>query len=324
MAHEVETMAFAEAGGVPWHGLGSPLSGAGLRDWRVACREAGLEWEAVMAPLAVQAAPGVPALTVGRVVDRRAVVRAVDGKVIGTVGADFVPLQNRDAFAWFAPIVEAGLATFEAAGSLRGGSRVWALARVGGLEAEVKPGDSVRRYVLLAHAHDGTLAVRVGVTDTRVVCMNTLRAAIRSELSQLIRIRHTSSVKANLDAVRDVLDAAAGEFRATVAQYRKLLTRDVSREDVTRYVELVLDVADREAAGELATRTKHRVDEIVRLAYEGKGAEGSTYWDAYNAVTEFNTWHQGRSRDNRLNSTWFGGNAKVNERALEVALELVG
>ncbi len=316
MAHEVETMAYR--GETPWHGLGNPLSDDGVKDWRKACVEAGLDWAVALAPLEVGPSDA-PASSIGQIVDHRAAIRCSDGAILGVVGPDYTVLQNQDAFQWFEPILESGLAEFEAAGSLRGGSRVWALAKIG-LQADIALGDPVKRYLLLSHAHDGTLCVRVGFTDVRVVCMNTLRMAHDSAASQLIRIRHTSQVKENLEAVREVLDLAAGEFQATVSQYRKLQAKEgINPKDVMAYVQKVLDTPVG-ADGKVSTRVYNRLEEIVKLAWEGIGNKGSTVWDAFNALTQWTTWQRGRSQENRVNAAWFGEGRAITERALKYGL----
>src|SRR5262249_13689107 len=95
-----------------------------------------------------------------------------------------------------------GESTLETAGSLAGGSRVWVLARLNRTPMVVAPGDEVVKFLLLSNSHDGSLAVRVGFTPVRVVCNNTLTLAHGSDKSQLLRVKHSSGVVENLDAVR--------------------------------------------------------------------------------------------------------------------------
>src|SRR5271155_4616240 len=114
MSHNVETMAFA--GQVPWHGLGTTLDETDLYDWQSACRKAGLDWEAERVPL----------MTADKQekVARYAVRRTSDGRILGTVGPKYTLLQNRDAFRWFNPFLEAREAALHTAGSLVLGARI--------------------------------------------------------------------------------------------------------------------------------------------------------------------------------------------------------
>ena len=160
MAHEVETMAFA--GATPWHGLGTTLTEADLYDWPKACDKAGLAWDVELVPL-------MTADTQAQV-DHRAVRRKSDGRILGTVGPRFTVLQNKDAFAWFQPFLDAKEAALHTAGSLRQGSRVWVLAKLNRDPLIVAAGDEVEKFILLSHGHDGSLAVRVGFTPIGGLC----------------------------------------------------------------------------------------------------------------------------------------------------------
>lgn len=315
MAHEVETMAFV--GQTPWHGLGETATENEQWDWRKFCVKAGLNWSVRLRTLALTGTND------GVLVDHRAVVRDSDAKVLGVVGPRFCPLQNADAFGWFQPFLEGKEAALHTAGSLRGGSRVWVLAKLNRDPVEVTPGDTVEKYLLLSHGHDGSLAVRVGFTPIRVVCANTLAVAHGDKASKLLRLKHTLNLADNLRAVRDVVNVANAEFEATAEQYRALARKDINQGDLVRYVKVVLGV-DKEP--KLSGRSRNQIEEILRLAEEGRGNDvkgvRGTLWAAYNGVTEWT--NHGRIADGmkRLDALWYGSGAETNKRALDVALEM--
>jgi phage/plasmid-like protein (TIGR03299 family) len=313
MPHEVETMAFF--GQVPWHGLGTALQEEELYDWPTACARAGLDWEAELVPL-------VTADT-GAEVPHRAVRRTSDGRVLGVVGPRYAVLQNRDAFQWFEPFLAAREAALHTAGSLRNGSRVWVLAKLNRDPLVIAPGDDVDKYLLLSHAHDGSLAVRVGFTPVRVVCANTLAMAHGADGSRLIRVRHTREVHENLANIREVINLADAEFQATAEQYRLLARKSINQADLHRYVQKVLKVEEGQKAG---ARMKEVIDDILALAEAGRGNDlpsvRGTYWAAYNGVSEWLAYGRGRTQESRLNSLWFGDSAALNRQALETALAM--
>lgn len=313
MAHEIETMAYF--GRLPWHGLGTALEESDLYDWQGASKKAGLDWTVDLVPL-------VTADTQAQVA-HKAVRRSTDNKVLGVVGPRYAPLQNEDAFKWFQPFLDAKEAALHTAGSLRGGSRVWVLAKLNRQPLSIAPGDDVEKFVLLSHGHDGTLAVRAGFTPIRVVCQNTLSMSHGSDASKLIRIKHTRDVLTNLANIREVMNLANAEFEATAEQYRLLARKSINQADLRKYVKRVLKVED--GLG-LSTRSLNIVEEIVRLAETGRGNDlpsvRGTLWTAYNGVSEFLTYNRGRSADNRLNSLWFGEGLNANRHALEIALAM--
>jgi phage/plasmid-like protein (TIGR03299 family) len=315
MAHEVEAMAYY--GQVPWHRLGTALEEADLYDWPSASKKASLDWTVELVPLVT---------TDTQVqVTHRAVRRTSDARVLGVVGPRYVALQNKDAFAWFHPFLDAREAALHTAGSLRHGSRIWVLAKLNRDPLVIAEGDTVEKFLLLSHGHDGSLAVRCGFTPIRVVCANTLTMAHVSHASKLIRLKHTKDVLENLANVREIMNVANAEFEATAEQYRRLARRRVNQADLRKYVRRVLKVEDEQ---EVSNRTKNLMDEIVGLAEVGRGNNlpsiRGTYWSAYNGVSEWLTYNRGRSDDNRLNSLWFGDSALTNRHALEVALDMAG
>ena len=97
MPHEIESIAYA--GATPWHRLGTALEEADLYDWPRVCEKAGLNWDVELTPL-------VTADTQAQVA-HKAVRRTTDQRILGIVGPRFCVLQNRDAFKWFQPFLDA-------------------------------------------------------------------------------------------------------------------------------------------------------------------------------------------------------------------------
>ena len=315
MAHEIESMAYF--GNRPWHGLGTALEEADLYDWPGASKKAGLDWDVELVPL-------VTADTHAKVT-HKSVRRTRDARVLGVVGPRYAPLQNKDAFAWFQPFLDAREAALHTAGSLRHGSRIWVLAKLNREPLVIADGDTVAKFILLSHGHDGSLAVRCGFTPVRVVCANTLAMAHGDDASKLIRMKHTKDVLENLANIREVMDLANQQFEATAEQYRCLARKNINQDDLRKYVRRVLKAEDEQNS---STRLKNIAEVIARLAEVGRGNElpsiRGTYWSAYNGISEWLTHERGRSGDNRLNSLWFGDGAVTNRHALEVALDMAG
>jgi phage/plasmid-like protein (TIGR03299 family) len=313
MPAEVETMAYA--GATPWHGLGTALEEADLYDWPRTAEKAGLDWQAELVRLQTADTRADVA--------HRAVRRTSDGRILGVVGPRYTVLQNRDAFAWFQPFLDAREAALHTAGSLRQGSRIWVLAKLNRSPLVIAPGDEVEKFLLLSHGHDGSLAVRCGFTPVRVVCQNTLSMAHGSDASKLIRVKHTKDLLQNLANIREVMDLASQEFEATAEQYRLLARKSINQADLRQYIKRVLKVEEGQEPG---TRMSNVMEEIVALAEAGKGNDlpsvRSTYWTAYNGVAEWLSYQRGRSPESRLNSLWFGDSAAMNKHALETALEM--
>jgi phage/plasmid-like protein (TIGR03299 family) len=309
MAHEVETMMYV--GKEPWHGLGVWIP----EDKRLSVHEAllaaGLDWEVELRHLYTEGSQGEG---IG-ILDHRCTCRTTDNRMLGIVGRDYTPLQNSEAFSWFQPFLDTGMATLETAGSLKNGQKVWVLARIRGSEGSVN-GDRVDHCILLSNAHDGSIPVRVGFTPIRVVCHNTLTMAHESKASRLLSVKHTRHILENLESVRKIMDVARKDFYATIEQYRRLAKKKIDRDDLERYVKVVFNAGDK--GGEKV------LPKVLYLFDHGRGSElaGATCWGAYNAVTEYLNYFRGKTQDNTLNSLWYGESAVVGARALDLALKM--
>ncbi len=312
MAHLVESMMYV--GKTPWHGLGIPIP----EDKKISIREAivtaGLDWKVELRHLFTENSQGK--ITAG-ILDQFAVCRASDDACLGIVGPDYLPLQNEDALKWFQPFLDAGEATLETAGSLKGGKHVWGLAKIRDGNMNVGKKDAVAHYILLSNAHDGSVAVRVGFTPIRVVCNNTLTMAHASKASQLLKVRHTQNLLLNLEMVREIMNVARHEFSATVEQYRHLQRRGIDARGLEKYVRVVFSLPDEKGGRDL-------IHNIIYLFENGRGHQeaGYTYWGAYNAVTEYLNYFRGKTQDNTLSSLWFGESTNINKQALSVALKM--
>jgi phage/plasmid-like protein (TIGR03299 family) len=323
MSHEFETGFVVRT--PAWHRLGVVLPEA--PSVGEAIRLAGLDWSVSLQPLAalLSEAGGEEMYHAREVSTHRAVLRDSDGAVLGVVGKDFRPLQNARAFEFFEPFVSSGACQLETAGALKGGKRVWVLAKLRGAEAEVVPTDSVRGFFLLSNAHDGSQAVRAQFTTIRVVCWNTLNRADRradSGLEDCLRVRHTPKVEHGLDLVQRTVDMAAETFRATVADFQRMASRGLPVDGLGKYVCEVLEVTEEERQRGIGRKAW----EAVRLAYfNAPGASiadvRGTYWGAYNALTDWVDHTRGnRGEAARLESAWFGEGARLKQRAYDVAL----
>lgn len=314
MAHEVESMMYV--GKTPWHGLGVAIPRGQELNIEDAIKIAGLDWEVALSHIFTEDGKGD---SLG-ILNHFVTYRKSDNAILGIVGSDYKPLQNRDAFKWFQPFLESGEATIETAGSLKGGTKIWVLAKICRDPLVVEKEDIIEHYVLLSNSHDGSLAVRVGFTPIRVVCNNTLCLAHESKASQLLRVKHTSRVLENLEDIRETINLAQQEFAATVSQYKRLAAKGINSADLIKYVRLVFDLKERERT----LAQEKIVPGVVQLFETGRGSHmaGRSYWGAYNAVNEYLNYFRGKTQDNTLNSLWFGDSSRINKKALNIAMKM--
>jgi len=285
MAHNLATIngriAMAYQGETPWHKLGTRLSNTA--DVAEAMRVASLDWAVTLEQL--QTADG-------RKVERNAVIRESGSRpILGTVGPDWTPIQNLDAFA---PLQDACIehgVTIAAAGALGNGSRTWMLAQMPETVSPL-PGDTVKGYFLIANGHDGSLAYSARLTPIRVVCQNTLTAATDGKKA-FVTLRHTSRVEQRLEESRRMIGQMMDAMKAAGDTFASLARTDMNAQDVADYISRVFPMPAGDPKNDTITSRRKTV---AALVYHGVGAElagsnsttgATTAWAAYNAITEY-------------------------------------
>ena len=309
MAHMVETMAYA--GEVPWHGLGTKVP-ADLTPEQM-LEKAGLDWEVHKVDLEYQSDSGWKNTVPGK----KGLVRSSDGKYLDTIGDDWNPLQNREAFEFFNDFVQAGDMEMHTAGALEEGRRVWALAKIKDAVFEAVKGDVTENFLLFSNPHKYGMSITVMMTPVRVVCNNTITMALNGVTEHMIKVNHRAEFDA--EAVKQTLGVAQ-EKLATYKEAAEFLgSKHFTDENLVEYFNTVFPFT--------SNNREKKMSRNARLAMEvldtQPGAEygRGTWWQAFNTVTYMTDHTLGQSNDTRLQSAWFGVNRKKKTLALQKALE---
>ena len=306
MAHNVETMAYA--GEVPWHGLGKKVPADLTSDQML--HAAGLDWEVVKTPLYYDS-DTEDGMTVK---DRFALIRKEDGQYMDTVGTNWRPLQNHQAFEFFNDFIMKGDMEMHTAGSLQQGKIVWALAKMKNTYAVVTD-DEMQQYMLFVNPHKRGKAIEVRSTDIRVVCNNTMDFALESTSNKRIAVNHNSAW--DEDYVKEMLGLAhkaSGKYQET-AQF--LASKSYTQPTLEEFIDSLFPNTGK---SDERSKNAHRTLELVHEQPGAHFAEG-TWWQAFNAVTRMTDHEMGRSADSRLTSAWFGQNRTRKAKALNSAVQ---
>lgn len=217
MGHAIDTStgraAMAFVGETPWHDLGQRLTEAStIEEWTV---QAGLKWDALVAPAQFIRADG----TMGNT-DSRVIYRSDTGAALSVMGSAYVPHQPAQIMQFFAGIAERHNVRMHTAGALHGGRVLWALARNSKV-AEVVKGDKIARFLLLSTSLDGTQRTEARWTSVRVVCANTLGMARATAAD------HSQSHRSAFDlaAAQDAMGVSADGWDEHVATMAGLADR---------------------------------------------------------------------------------------------------
>ena len=319
MAHEVEIVdgvaQMAYAGDVPWHGLGTKVSND-LTPVQM-MQKAGLDWEVEKKDAYVYV--DGQAIKTGQ----QALIRKSDNSILTNVGSNWNPVQNEQAFEFFAEYVAAGDMEMHTAGSLKDGQNVWALAKVKE-SFDVFGSDTVESYLLFSNPHQYGKSIDIRFTPIRVVCNNTLTMSLNGASDRAVKVGHRT--KFDADTVKQTLGIAHEKFAKykEMAQFigsRKFQVSDLLNfyNEVFPHTHTPNKVASVDKVEQLS-RTAQQAYEVLETQPGAEYAEG-TWWQAFNSVTYVTDHLQGRNAENRLHSQWFGTNQLRKVKAAEKAVE---
>lgn len=258
---------------VPWHGLGVIVEEAPNSE--EALRLAGLDWDVVQSPVAVN---GI------EVPKYRANVRSDNGEVLGIVSDRYVIVQNREAFTFVDTLLEHNDVRYETAGSLRGGRQVWMLARLN--ESYSILGDEVTPYLCFVNTHDGTGAVKVLMTPVRVVCQNTLNLALNNAPRSWSTI-HMGRIQDKMIEAQRTLGLAHDYLQNLQKKAGELAEVKVSDSDWNDIVTVLLPIKP-----EFTERQKQTIEDKRMQLFEKIEADDlerfrGTGWAVVNAVSDY-------------------------------------
>lgn len=337
MAANIDRIAYT--GQIPWHGLGTKIDH--YMTWKEAVVAAGLNWRVEKAPVMFN--PKVVGDVVKAFEGQQVTYRSDNGVGLGIVSDGYTVVQNEDLGRVLDAVVGEAGAHYEVAGSLGKGERVWALIKLPGILRAVGD-DVIEKYLLCANGHDGSLAFWVIETAVRVVCENTLTAAINARGDKAFRLFHTADMVIDVDAIRAKLGYAADKFDVLEQAYQKMAATPVSAANndeaakdyfkkVIEYPELVKKALTGEGkenlfelVDEASSRMQNRLSDMLNLLETGKGAKlpgvQGTAWGLFNAVTAYADYFNGKSDAGRAQSTLFGAGAQMKARAFDEAVLL--
>ena len=213
-----------------------------------------------------------------------ATVRDSDDAYLGMVTPTYQIVQN-SILAELGDALKGEGADYHTAGSLFGGRIVWLQAVLD--RAITINGDPSKyaAYLLLTAGHDGNHPVQFANTPTRVVCANTMHAALGGAVAK-ISLRHTANIANRLDEVRKALGMANQYIDRFEAAANQMVTVPMSLMEIGLFTEKLLP-SNPEV--EHAYRTEAQRQEIVDLFSNSPTLDGVPFsaYRAFQAVAEW-------------------------------------
>jgi phage/plasmid-like protein (TIGR03299 family) len=249
-----------------------------------------------------------------------ATVRADNDTVLGVVGRDYQVVQNADAFTFFDSIVEGEGIQYETAGALGKGERIFITAKLPNY-IRVGSEDLIEKYLFLTTSHDGFGAITAAFTPVRIVCANTLNAAMHNHTNS-IKIRHTANAKERLQQAHKLMGISnklSTELEELFNQWAKVPIID---SEVKKLIQLAL-APGKEMLQGLGSEKKELLSKQFQNTCEAAFAYAmsnptqqmqttrGTLFGAYNAITGYyQNVRSYRDGEAKLKSIVLGGTAQ--------------
>ena len=252
MSANVETMFSVRE--VPWHGLGTIVKEAPTSE--EALRIAGLDWTVEQTPVFTDEGLEIPGYKANR--------RSTDNKVLGIVSDRYKIVNNAEAFEFTDSIVgetENGVVKYETAGSLCGGKRIWLLAK---MPTKKILDDDVEPYMFFSNTHDGTGAIKVGLTPIRIVCANTLSLALSTAKRQW-STKHVGDMKSKLEEAKLCLQLADTYMTNLDIEAERLANATLYKEQIDEILSELFPIED--DASETKKRNVQSMKDNFYVAY---------------------------------------------------------
>jgi phage/plasmid-like protein (TIGR03299 family) len=304
---------FSGRGEVPWHGIGAVLDGVLTSD--EAIKAARLTWTVEQTPVFTahnwaQAIPGYVAN-----------VRSDTREVLGIVTERYHVAQNKDVFAFADELIGNGKVkcAYETAGSLFNGRRVFMLVN---MPKGRIVGDDYQPYLCLSNAHDGSACLQVFLTGIRVVCNNTLQAALHTA-KRKIAIRHLSAMEQRKDNALMTMGAASKYFHDLETFASVLAGKKVN---IGKVLDAFYPVSREMSKRQL--ESNREVKELIKDLFKRKDDLSNfrgTAWGAYQAIAEYRSNAQPKRKtptyaDSKM-AMFLDGDTVMNQ-AQEIILEM--
>lgn len=270
MAALVETMMYVRE--KPWHNLGTMVEEAPTS--ADALRLAGLDWTIDAKPIFTDSGIEIPGY--------KANTRSSDGKVLGVVSDRYQIVQNKEAFDFTDALIGEGI-TYETAGSLSGGKKIWLLGK---MPERYIAGDKFEPYICFTNMHDGNGAVRACMTPVRVVCNNTLNMALSSAKRNWSTV-HRGDINRKLEEARETLMLADKYLVKLDEEADRLANEKMTDGEIKECLDKLFPVEDGMTDRQKRTAENAKNEIIVCTLRPDLVQFLNTKWGFINAVSDY-------------------------------------
>ena len=246
--------------------------------------------------------------------------------------------SNQETFRFYKAYFDAGNAEIETIGSLDGTRIIWALARLN--QSFILPGDDeLKGYILLASRHEDREKIEIQFFTLRSACNSMLkisssaRPTVKNTFRRIFKPTLPFLSESSLEFDEDMIQKTKETHekgRMAILNFSKdaqsLVDKKVNAKIAEDYLTEVFKIdssinESTETKEKAKIHTQSALDAFGNVPGQNLDSAKMTAWGLLNAVT-YTADRIGKTPDSRLRQSWFGPNAKIKKRALELALKL--
>lgn len=258
-----------------------------------------------------------------------ATVRTDTEEVLGVVGKDYEIVQNVQAFEFFDNIIGgSGGIQYETAGALGKGERIFITAKLPDY-IRVGRNDCIEKYLFLTTSHDGYGSITAAFTPVRIVCNNTLNAALHNN-TNCIRLKHTVNVQDRLKVAHRLLGISsrlADEMEGIFNHWSKVRITD---SEVKRLIQMAMtpnkettEALRNGKLDEISSMYKNTVESIFEYAMDSPTQQEvttkGTLFGAYNSITGFyQNIKEYKDEESKFKSIMYGTGLQKGQKAFDL------
>jgi phage/plasmid-like protein (TIGR03299 family) len=282
-----------------WHNLGTVVSDRMTSEECI--KEAGLDFHVEKGECYVKYNNLINDKKGEIIPNKKVTYRTDTGESFGIVSDDYEILQNIEAFNFFDNVVKGKRAIFETAGALKSGEIVFITAKLP-KNLIVKNVDTINQYLLFTSTHDGTGSILCKFTPIRVVCNNTLNAALKEKSNVIFRIKHTKNLRDKLAIGEKIIGISEKVSLATTDLLNKIVNIKLTEKETTNIVCTTfltpLEMSNLMKSGnsyktfeDISTNKKNVIDNVLNNITSGIGQDMNickgTAYGVYNGITGY-------------------------------------
>jgi hypothetical protein len=174
-------------------------------------------------------------------------------------------------------------------------------------------GFNIDRYLVLGNTHDGTKGIFLGTSEIMLRCMNQFGKIIKSNV-----IKHTKNKGARLDELKRAYEVYFSEIQTLNEVYKKMSKIEI---DTILLESLTKRLFDVENIEEMSTRKSNQINDFNNSYRIESKDLGNNLFAFFNATTHYTT--HVMNTNNNVFGNLFGTQAKLNEKAINLTLELI-